>query len=290
MKSHSEVSFPLELDLSKFCHGDVELQPLPSVETVVVRGTVVMGNGNAGSLKRGRSGSHCSTEDSGIRSKEHKSVYAQPDISSTKSNSNLTPEPLTRRLFDEIDHSSTDHSTNGVSVNGVWSWVCTKCTFDNTVDGSDESDRFDYCTMCDNMQHRSLSSFFPSTTAAAIITSQTAVSLDGELPEPGLGSRVTEVIGKYRATEDIGEVSNSVDEASSSSTSAAKVNYSLKSVIRHIGSDAVHGHYITDVYDKGCSTGWKRCNDSFVTPISENHVFSELHSPYIFCYERVHNR
>jgi len=87
--------------------------------------------------------------------------------------------------------------------------------------------------------------------------------------------------------------------------------YALRSVVRHIGANAVSGHYITDVCslrgetttavgpEEASDTGiaaaavgpvgrWRRCDDSVVKAVSERDVCAAMqHTPYLIIYERL---
>ena len=71
-------------------------------------------------------------------------------------------------------------------------------------------------------------------------------------------------------------------------------DYTLVSVIRHLGSDLSSGHYICDVKNKNSNSNtgatdnkWSRCDDSTVSVISEEKVLRETDTPYIMIYERI---
>lgn len=62
-------------------------------------------------------------------------------------------------------------------------------------------------------------------------------------------------------------------------------SYSIRGVVNHIGSSASCGHYTADV----CRDGqWRRCNDAFVTAITEPQAIQESESTaYLIAYERT---
>ena len=88
------------------------------------------------------------------------------------------------------------------------------------------------------------------------------------------------------------------DNASAAPGAAARWEYRLSAVVRHMGNNVFTGHYICDTYTAvtatsrigkalGAGGAWRRCDDSIVAPISEEDVLADKISPYILFYERV---
>ncbi|CAN0028994.1 unnamed protein product, partial [Hapterophycus canaliculatus] len=50
-----------------------------------------------------------------------------------------------------------------------------------------------------------------------------------------------------------------------------RARYELRGILHHLGQHAFAGHYVTDVREggEGKSRGWKRYDDSVVTPVTE---------------------
>ena len=152
-------------------------------------------------------------------------------------------------------------------------WACTKCTLENAATATS-------CEVCNNPRAAHDASP-PAAAAAANAVVDLTVGDDenGELTGAGKGAAQAPG-GGWR--------------------------YRLRAVVRHMGSNVFSGHYICDTFtgtgagSSGSSGGggsgnrgggrgagsWQRCDDSIVSPISEEAVLKDETSPYILFYER----
>ncbi|XP_024363352.1 ubiquitin C-terminal hydrolase 22 isoform X1 [Physcomitrium patens] len=60
-------------------------------------------------------------------------------------------------------------------------------------------------------------------------------------------------------------------------------NYRLYGVVNHLGFTASGGHFFADTYDPE-GDRWLRCDDSFVTDVSEDSVLANVREAYMFFY------
>lgn len=74
----------------------------------------------------------------------------------------------------------------------------------------------------------------------------------------------------------------STPKANSASADLSTV-YRLHGVVNHLGHNAFGGHFLTDILDPE-EDRWLRCDDSLVTDVSEESVFTNVREAYMFFY------